>query len=58
MFLRDAVALRKQCFIGLVIANPEAQISFGPIDRNSAMVQGAAGGPHFLAVALSRSLEL
>jgi hypothetical protein len=41
-----------------VIANPEPQISIGPFERKSAMVQGDAGGPHFLAVALSHSFEL
>ena len=48
--LPDAVALRNQCLIGLVIANPEPQISVGPFKRKGAMVQGDAGGPHFMAV--------
>jgi len=58
MLLHDAAALRNQCLIGLVIANPEPQISIGPFDGKGPMVQCDAGGPHFLAVTLPHFFEL
>ena len=58
ILLRDAVALRNQCFVGFVVADPEPQIPIGPFDRKGPMVQGDAGGPYLLAVTLSHFLEL
>jgi len=58
ILLHGAAALRNQCFIRLVIANPEPQISIGPLDRKGAMVQRDAREPYFLAVAFAHSLEL
>jgi hypothetical protein len=56
--LPETAALRNQRFVGFVIANPEPQEPIRSFDRKGAMVQSDAGGPHFLAVALSHSLEL
>ena len=54
----ETAALGNQRFTGLVIANPEPQISIRPLDCKGAMVQRDAGGPYFLAAAFSYSLEL
>ena len=57
MLWHDSAALRNQRLIGLVIANPEPQISIGPFNGKSAMVQRDAGGPYLLAVAFSHFLN-